>query len=169
MHSLKIKEITIFGMLGALMYASKLLMEILPNVHLLGVFIVAFTVVYRKKALFPIYTFVILTGLFSGFATWWVAYIYIWTPLWGAVMLVPKALNEKLKQIIYILLCSAHGFLYGILYSPMQAILFGLDFKGMIAWIVAGFPFDIAHGISNFLCGFLIFPIIKILKLSEKI
>ena len=53
---LTIREIAVFGMLGAVMYASKMLMELLPNVHLLGVFVVAFTVVYRQKALYPLYT-----------------------------------------------------------------------------------------------------------------
>ena len=53
------REITIFAMLGAVMYASKLLMEVAPNIHLLGVFTIAFTVVYRKKALYPIYIYVI--------------------------------------------------------------------------------------------------------------
>ena len=52
------REITVFAMLGAVMYASKLLMELVPNVHLLGTFIIAFTVVYRKKALYPIYIYV---------------------------------------------------------------------------------------------------------------
>ena len=67
-----IREIVVFGMLGAVMYASKLIMEWIPNVHLLGVFTVAFTVVYRKKALYPIYTYVLLDGIFSGFAAWWI-------------------------------------------------------------------------------------------------
>ena len=31
---LKTREVAIFGMLGALMYASKVFMELLPNVHL---------------------------------------------------------------------------------------------------------------------------------------
>ncbi len=53
------REITVFAMLGAVMYASKLLMELIPNVHLLGVLVVAFTVVYRKKALYPIYIYVV--------------------------------------------------------------------------------------------------------------
>ena len=67
---LTIKEMAVFGMLGALMYASKMLMELFPNIHLLGTFIIALTLVYRKKALYPIYTFVLITGLFGGFATW---------------------------------------------------------------------------------------------------
>ena len=42
---LTVKELCTFSMLGALMYASKLIMELVPNVHLLGVFTIAFTVV----------------------------------------------------------------------------------------------------------------------------
>jgi len=38
------RELTVFAMLGALMYASKIVMEFAPNIHLLGVFTIAFTV-----------------------------------------------------------------------------------------------------------------------------
>ena len=156
-----------FGMLGALMYASKMLMELLPNIHLVGAVSVSYTMVYRKKALFPIYIYALLTGLFGGFSTWWVPYIYIWTVLWGMVMLLPRNLPKKYAPLIYMVVCSLHGFLYGILYAPTQALLFGLNFEGMIAWIVAGFPFDIIHGISNFCCGLLILPIARVLRMAE--
>lgn len=165
---LTIREIAIFGMLGSIMYASKFLMELFPNVHLLGVFTVAFTVVYRKKALYPIYTYVILNGIFCGFATWWIPYLYVWTILWGVVMLLPPNMPKAIRPLIYMAVCAAHGFLFGTLYAPAQALLFGLSFKGMIAWIIAGLPWDFVHGISNFLCGVLIMPIISILKLAEK-
>lgn len=150
------------------MYASKMLMEIAPNVHLLGVFVIAFTVVYRKKALYPIYVFVLLTGIFAGFATWWIPYLYLWTILWGATMLLPKKMPKKIRPLVYMLLCASHGFLYGTLYAPAQAILFGLNFEGMIAWIIAGLPWDFVHGVSNFFCGMLIVPIIQILRLAEQ-
>ena len=169
---LTIREIAIFGMLGALMYASKVVMEVLPNVHLLGAFIVAFTVVYRRKALYPIYNFIFLTGLFNGFSTWWLPYLYIWAILWGAVMLLPKKLQQLPKKIqapIYMAVSALHGFLYGTLYAPAQAILFGLSFKGMIAWIIAGLPYDAIHGVSNFCCGALIVPIIGALRLAERV
>lgn len=165
---LTVREITTFAMLGAMMYASKMIMEVVPNVHLLGVFIVAFTVVYRKKALYPIYTFVLITGMFYGFATWWIPYLYIWAILWAAVMLLPKNMPKKIQPIVYMTVCGLHGFLYGTLYAPAQALLFGLDFKGMIAWIIAGLPWDAVHGVSNFLCGILIVPIISVLRMVEK-
>ena len=45
---LSAKEIAVFAMLGSLMYASKIIMEAAPNIHLLGVFTIAFTLVYRR-------------------------------------------------------------------------------------------------------------------------
>ena len=158
----------VFAMLGALMYASKMIMEVAPNVHLLGVFTIAFTVVYRKKALYPIYTYVLLNGVFCGFATWWIPYLYLWAVLWGATMLLPKRIPEKLRPLVYMLLCAAHGFLFGTLYAPAQALLYGLSFQKMIAWIISGLPWDFVHGVSNFFCGILIVPIIKILTFLEK-
>ena len=165
---LNIRETAVFALLGALMYASKVIMEILPNVHLLGVFVVAITVAYRKKALYPIYIYVFLNGFFSGFSLWWIPYLYIWTLLWGAVMLLPKNIPIKARPIIYMSVCALHGFLFGTLYAPAQAIMFGLDFKATIAWIAAGLPWDFVHGVSNFFCGILICPIISVLKNSEK-
>lgn len=163
------KELTVFGMLGALMYASKVIMEIAPNVHLLGVFTIAFTIVYRKKALYPIYTYVLLNGIFCGFAAWWVPYLYLWTILWGVTMLLPRNMPQKVQPIVYMVVNASHGFLFGTLYAPAQALLFGLSFKGMIAWIVAGLPWDFVHGVSNFLCGILIVPIVVLLRKLEQV
>lgn len=163
-----VKEVAVFGMLGALMYASKMMMELLPNIHLIGVLIVAMTVVYRKKALYPLYIFVFVTGLFSGFATWWLPYLYIWTVLWAMAMLIPKNLPKKIAPIVYMSVCALHGLLYGILYAPVQALIFGLDFKATLTWIAAGLPWDGIHAVSNFICGLLIVPIITVLRKAEK-
>lgn len=165
---LSAREIAIFGMLGALMYASKLLMEFLPNVHLIGVFTVALTVVYRKKALYPIYTFILLTGAFAGFATWWIPYLYMWLVLWAATMLLPQNMPAKVQPVAYAALCSVHGFLYGTLYAPAQVLLYGLSFDGMIAWIIAGLPYDLIHGVSNLVSGVLIVPLIHTIRRADR-
>ncbi len=165
---LKLKEIVLFAMLGALMYASKLAMEALPNIHLVGVFIVATTVVYRAKALWPLYVFVLLNYAISGFSPFTLPYFYIWLPLWAAVMLLPRKMPTAIRPIVYSAVCSLHGFLFGVLYAPAQALLFGLDFNGMVAWIINGIRYDITHGISNFICGLLICPIIEVLSNTSK-
>ena len=165
---LNVKEVAVFGMLGALIFALKKVIEFAPNVHLVGVFIIATTVVYRKKALYPLYIYVLLDGLFGGFSTWWIPYLYIWTILWGITMLLPPKMPQALAAVAYAVICSLHGFLFGILYAPAQAIMFGLDFKQMIAWIGAGAIFDTVHGVSNFFAGLLVIPMVNMLKRIDK-
>ena len=165
-----IKELVVFAMLGSIMFVSDLMMEVLPNIHLLGMLIMAFTVTYRVKALIPIYVYVMIQGVYAGFAAWWVPYLYVWTVLWVFAMLIPRKIPKVAAGIIYPILCSLHGFAFGILYAPGQALMYGLDFKGMLAWIVAGIGFDITMGISNIFAGLLVLPFSKLLaKLSKKI
>ena len=158
---------TVFAMLGALMFVSKVAMEMLPNLHLIGVLTVAYTAVYRWRALIPIYVYVLMNGVYAGFNLWWMPYLYIWTVLWGFTMLLPRRMPSWLRCAVYPILTAIHGILFGILYAPAQALMFGLDFDGMIAWIIAGIPFDIIHSVGNFCLGFLVFPLSELLfKLS---
>ena len=154
-------------MLGAIIFLSDLLMEALPNIHGVAMFIALFTLIYRAKALIPLYVYVFLSGVFSGFAQWWIPYLYIWTILWALIMLIPKNSSNKIKFIFSIIFCSLHGLLFGICYAPLQALMFGLSFEGMITWIVAGLPWNCIHGISNFFCGMMIVPIASVLTKLE--
>ncbi len=166
---LNLKELVAFGMLGGVMYISKLVMDALPNIHLLAMLTIAFTLVFRQKALYPIYVFVALLGVTSGFAPWWVPHLYLWGILWGAAMLLPKRMNKVVKGIVCIGLCAAHGFLYGVMYAPAQALMYGMNFEAMIGWIITGIPFDITHGIGNLLAGCLILPIERGLHSAKKV
>ena len=145
------------------MFCSKIIMEALPNIHLLGMLTMTYTVAFGKKALIPIYIYVILNGLYAGFSMWWIPYLYIWTILWALTMLVPKKLPNKIKMLVYPAICALHGFAFGMLYAPAQAIMFGLNFEQAIAWILAGIPFDITHGISNIFTGMLVLPLGRLL------
>ncbi len=161
-------DLIVFAMLGVIMFISKYITDALPNIHFIGMFTMVYTVTYRKKALISIYVFVFLLGLFNGFAIWWIAYLYIWTILWAVTMLLPKKMNKKIAIPVYAVVCALHGISYGILYSPVQALQFGLNFKGVLTWIGAGFYFDLIHGISNFAMGFLIVPLSDALKKFHK-
>jgi energy-coupling factor transport system substrate-specific component len=144
-------------------------MEALPNIHLLGMFTMTYTVVFRKKALIPIYLYVMLNGLYAGFNMWWMPYLYIWTILWAITMLLPKRMPKKAKCIVYPIVCGIHGFAFGTLYAPAQAIMFGMNFETMLAWIIAGLPWDIIHGIGNFFAGMLVVPLSELIeKLAKK-
>ncbi len=161
---LTIYEICIFALLGTIMYCSKMLMEALPNIHLLGMFTMVCAIVYRFKGLIPIYVYVFLQGLLSGFSLWWVPYLYIWTVLWGITMLIPKNIPDKIAVFVYPIVCGLHGLMFGTLFAPVQAIAFGYDFNMMIKWIIAGLSFDIIHFIGDLAAGILVLPVAKILK-----
>ena len=144
-------------------------MELLPNIHLLGMFTVLFTVVFRAKALIPIYINVFLTGLYGGFNLWWMPYLYIWLILWGTVMLLPRRMPRRVAAFVYPAVCALHGLLYGALYAPAQALMFGLDFRAMLAWIATGLPFDLLHAVGNLVAGLLILPLAELLRKILKI
>lgn len=165
---ISVRDMAVFSMLGALMFCSKVIMDALPNIHLLGMFIMVYTLVYRVKALIPIYIFIFMTGLYGGFGLWWIPYLYVWAILWGVTMLLPRRMPHAVALVIYPAVCCLHGLLYGVLYAPAQALLFGLDFQGMLAWIAAGLPFDVMHGIGNLFAGLLILPLSSLLLRLEK-
>ncbi len=150
------------------MFISKIVMEALPNIHLLGMLTVTYTIVFRKKALIPIYTYVLLNGLFAGFNAWWVPYLYIWTILWGATMLLPKNMPKAVACVVYPVICALHGLFFGVLYAPVQALMFDFTLEQTLAWIAAGFTFDIIHTVGNFTVGLLIYPVSEALKRLTK-
>lgn len=161
---LAIREIVIFAMLGAITFLSKLMMEGLPNIHLVGVLIVVYTLVYRVKALYPLYVYVFLQGLVEGFTAWWIPNLYTWTVLWAAVMLLPRRMPKWLAPIVYAVVCGLHGLCYGTLFAPVQALFHHLTFEATLAWIAAGLPFDITHAVGNLCLSVLILPLTVLLR-----
>ncbi len=169
-HLDRLRLIAVFSMLGSIMFISDILMEFMPNVHLVGVLTVVYTIVYRYKALIPIYIYVFLNGLFSGFGIWWLGYLYIWLILWGMTMLVPRRFPKLPKAVLYVALCTLHGLLFGVLYAPIQMV-YNSDLNYIAAWIAMGFvTADIYHGTGNLIFGVsLIVPLSELLiKLETK-
>ena len=167
-RSLEIREMVIFSMLGTVMFCSKIIMELLPNIHLLGMLTMTYTIVFRKKALIPIYLYVFLNGLYAGFNFWWMPYLYIWTILWALTMILPRKMPRKVKCVVYPAICALHGIAFGALYAPAQALMFGLNAQQTLVWILSGLPFDLLHGLGNLAVGLLILPLSELLERLAK-
>ncbi len=164
-NSERIYETVLFAMLAALMFCSKLALEALPNIELVGMLTILYTVVFRAKALIPIYLYVAVQLLVAGFDPYIMPYIYVWTVLWGLTMLLPRKMPKWAAMIAYPALCSFHGFAFGTLCTPLTGLLLGFDFDAMLAWIVSGFlSFDVIHGIGNLFMGILVYPLSELLK-----
>ena len=165
----RLVDCLVLAIFGPLLLLGDLLMEAFPNIHLVGVLLVVVTAVYRTGALIPLYIYVFLNGLYAGFALWWMPYVYVWLPLWGLVMLVPRRLPAPWRMGLYVAACAAHGYLFSVFYVPGQAVLFGLDWQGMLTWVAAGLPFDALHGTGNLVLGtVLIYPLTTLLHRLKK-
>ena len=169
-RGLTVYELVLFAMLGMVMFVSKIVMEFLPNIHLLGMLTMVYTLTFRSKALIPIYIYVFVNGLYAGFAVWWIPYLYVWTILWAVTMLLPRRMPRWFGYIVYPLVCGLHGLAFGVLYAPAQALFFHLNWDMTVAWVLAGLPFDAIHAAGNVLAGLLIVPLAELLqKLSRTI
>jgi energy-coupling factor transport system substrate-specific component len=154
----------LFAMLATMMFVLQVVMEVFPNIHLTGMLVMCCTVVFRKKALIPIYLYVMMIGVRWGFSLTWVPYLYLWTVLWGVTMLLPKRMPKGAACVVYPLVCALHGLSFGLLYAPFQAWLFRLSFSQTMLWIASGFYFDLLHAAGNLSAGILIFPLSELMK-----
>ncbi len=148
-----------YALLAALLVAAKEALAVLPNIEIVTLLITVYTVVYRRRALVPIYLFVAIETVLYPFFSTVVMYLYIWAVLWGLVMLLPRRI---LPAPVYMLIGGLYGLAFGTLCAPAQALMFFLDFKGMLAWIVAGLPFDVTHALSGFVTCLLVPPLARL-------
>ena len=79
-------------------------------------------------------------------------------------MLLPKNMPKGIAIVVYPIICALHGLFFGVLYAPVQALMFGFTFEQTLTWIAAGFTFDIIHMIGNLAVGLLILPVSQALK-----
>ncbi len=164
-HLKRLEELVVFALFGAMMFLSAQI-DIIPNVHPLALFIVSLTIVYRVKALIPIYLYVMLEGIVVGFNLWWVPYLYIWTILWAMAMLIPKGISQITAGIIAAVISTLHGIGFGLLYLPFELFtLHNGDIRAALTWTAAGITFDVLHMIGNFASSLLCVPIARLICL----
>ena len=150
-------EIVLLGMLGAIAFVCQVSLIFLPNIEVVSILFIVYTRTFGKKALFPIYVFVLHEGIFWGFGSWWIMYLYIWTILWGISMIFHR--NDS--SIAWAVINGAYGLCFGALCSITQGILFGIG--SGFAYFISGIPFDIVHCIGNFFTALFLYKPLTIL------
>ena len=141
---ISLREVALFGVLGALTFGAKYVMAWLPNIEPVSLMVMLFAVTFGKKGLYPTYVYVALELLFYGLGTWNIMYLYIWAILAGAAWLFRKMEHP----LGWALLSGVYGLLFGLLCAPVDAAIGGVGYA-MSKW-VTGIPYDIAHCAGNF-------------------
>lgn len=148
---LTVREIVLFGILGAMTFAAKYVMSYLPNIEPVSLMVMLFAVVFGVKALFPIYLYVIMEILFFGLGLWNINYLYIWAVLALAAYL----LRDMKSPVGWAVLSGVFGLLFGALCGIVDIFIGGFGYA-VSKW-VSGIPFDIAHCVGNFVIALLLF------------
>ncbi len=156
-----LREVALFGILGALTFGAKVAMSFLPNIEPVSLFVMLYTVVFGRKALYPIYLYVLLEILFYGIQLWNINYLYVWAILaLGAWML-----RNSESALAWALLGGVFGLLFGALCAPVYLFSGGIGFA--VSWWVSGIPFDLLHCAGNFVMALLLFMPLR--RLLEKL
>lgn len=153
--------VALSGILGAILLVSQIALAPLPNIEIVSVLVVLFTLVLGKYVAYTLSVFILLEGLVYGFGLWWFSYLYIWTIL----AIITFFFRKMESRLGWALLCGFYGLLFGTLTSFPTFILSG--FAVGVAYILSGIPFDLIHAASNFLLAFLLLPVLR--KLLEKL
>ena len=155
---ISLRQIALFGMLGALTFGAKVAMSGLPNIEPVSLLVMLFAVVFGWKALYPIYLYVLMEVLLYGINLWNINYLYIWLIL----ALCAIAMRGLKHPLWWALLSGVFGMAFGLLCSPVYMVIGGFDYG--IRWWLSGIAFDIPHAIGNFIIALVLFvPLRKLL------
>ena len=155
---LNLRQIALFGVLGALTFGAKVAMSGLPNIEPVSLMVMLFAVVFGWNGLYPVYLYVLMEVMLYGINLWNINYLYVWTVLFLVALLLKRLKNP----IWWALISGLFGMAFGLLCSPVYMAIGGFDYG--IRWWLSGLAFDIPHAIGNFAISLVLFvPLRKLL------
>ena len=161
MAKISVREVVLFGVLGALTFAAKYAMSFLPNIEPVSLMVMLFVVVFGRKWVYPVYLYIAMEILFYGISLWNINYLYIW-----AVLALAAGCMKKMQHPLgWANLSGAFGLLFGARCGIVDIFIGGFGYAAA-KW-VSGIPFDIAHCAGNFVIALLLF--VPMRRLLEKL
>ncbi len=151
---LTVRDVTFLALATALIFALQIALASLPNIEVVSLLVLLYTLHFRGKALFIIYAFALREGGWYGFHIWWGMYLYVWTILWAAVMLLSRK-GRRHGAFLWATVNGLYGLAFGFFCSFPYVAMGGV--KMAYSWWLAGLPFDAAHGVGNFVTALVLF------------
>lgn len=157
--NIKAKDITLIGMMIAVIEVCKVVMAGIPNVELTSFWIIVFCACFGKKMFYTIPAFILIEGLMYGFGLWWFQYLIAW-PVLG---IVASRFRNTDSAFGWALISGIFGLFFGVLCAVPYLFMGGL--KTAIAWWIAGIPWDLVHGVANFVIMLVLYnPVSNVMK-----
>lgn len=158
-NQISTKDICLVGIMVAVIEVCKMTMSFLPNIELTSFWLIMFTLFFEKRVFWAVPVFVILEGCVYGFGLWWGMYLYVW-PL---LVLFTWLFRSQKSVWFWSIFSAIFGLMFGLL-SSLTYVVIGAVGEGVksglysgFSWWIAGIPWDITHGISNFILMFVLY------------
>lgn len=144
---MKAKDITLIAILSASLTAGKFVLSAVPNVEIVTFLFIIYTVVFGlKRAFFTSIVFTTTEILIYGFGTWLLGYYILWPTLILVTHLLKRTVNSEYG---FAAIAATFGFTFGLFFALFESIFYGIGYA--IPYWISGIPFDIVHGVSNFI------------------
>ena len=148
---LSLREVVLFGVLGALTFALQVVMGPLPNIEPVSLLVLLYGAVFGWKCLYPVYVFVVMEILFYGLGLWNINYLYIW----AVPALAGVALRKMDGALVWALVSGVFGLAFGALCGIVDLFIGGWAYA-LTKW-ASGIPFDVLHCAGNFGIALILF------------
>ncbi|MFW6036065.1 MAG: hypothetical protein ACOCRZ_07405 [Halothermotrichaceae bacterium] len=157
---MRVKDVALIGILSATLTAGKLALSYLPNIEIVTLLLIVYTVIFGlKRSIMASVIFSTTEVLIYGFSTWLLGYYIIWSLLIIITAFIQKTVKSEYG---YAALAAIFGLFYGLFFAVVESFFYGTAY-GISYWI-RGIPFDIIHCASNFILVILLYkPLYNVL------
>ena len=152
-------DIVALAMMVAVIEVLKRVLDFLPNVELVTLLLIVFTIFYGKKIILVAVAFTMVETFYWGVHVWVVMYLYMWPSL----ILIVDLTRKYASKWFYCILSAVYGLFFGFFCAVPYIFLGGI--RTAFAWWIAGIPYDVVHCVSNFIvCMVLFSPLCRVME-----
>lgn len=163
-RKLSVKDIALIGIMTATLIASKMALAVLPNIEIVSLLIIVFTLTFGFKVFYSIIIFICIETFIWGMGLWSIMYLYTW-PL---LAIITYLFRKQDSVWFWSIVSGIFGIFFGALGSILYLIIGGV--RTAFAWWIAGIPWDIVHCISNFVLALVLYrPLMATLRKLKRL
>ena len=93
-----VRELVTLAACTAILFVGQIALAFLPNIEVVSLLIILYTLTFKKRVLWIIYGFALLEGMLYGFSFWWISYWRAspgasarWIPRWDGRCSAPPS------------------------------------------------------------------------------
>lgn len=163
-RKLSVKDIALIGIMTATLIASKMALAVLPNIEIVSLLIIVFTLTFGFKVFYSIIIFICIETFIWGMGLWSIMYLYTW-PL---LAIITYLFRKQDSVWFWSIVSGIFGIFFGALGSILYLIIGGV--RTAFAWWIAGIPWDIVHCIGNFVLALVLYrPLMATLRKLKRL